>query len=710
MSQETQPIPTTISVGNGKIKNHHYDRYAIVYVRQSTLQQVERHSESTKLQYALVDKAREQGWVQEQILVIDEDLGRSGASAEGRPGFQRLVAEVGLDRVGLVLGIEISRLARSCRDWYQLLEVCALFRTLIGDADGIYDPAFYNDRLLLGLKGTMSEAELHILKQRMIEGKRAKARRGELGMQLPIGYLQRPSGDVVKDPDEQAQSVILMIFDLFDRYSTLHAVLKYLVKNQIQLPHRERSGISKGDLVWRRPNRMTLGGILHHPIYAGAYVYGRRVTDPRKKKSGRPSTGRIVVKPEECAVLIRDKRPAYITWERYERNQRQLASNTAQGIGVPRQGHSLLAGILICGRCGLRMSTQYTNNGNKLRYNCGNAKVNYGGEGCQSLIGNPLDDLISEQILEALKPSSLEISLSVSEDIEKERKTLVVHWENKLERAQYEVERAYRQYNATEPENRLVARTLEKKWEELLSAEKKLKQEYAEFQSKRPVTLSEFDREKIRNLASDIPSLWNSSSTTVQERQEIIRLLIERVLVTIHEKSEKVLVEIHWSGGYKTSTQLIRPVAKLEQLTYYRDLLDRALHLRREGKTMNHIAKVLNHEGWRLPKQKANITGERVSHLLASAGLVSTKKIRSTKIIRFENELTLRELSQKTLIPEPTLYKWMRKGLLKARRAANGDDAPMWLIDANDEELTKLEALKNQPKEWIFRSRVKRVE
>lgn len=267
------------------MREFRYDRLVIVHIRQSTLQQVERHSESTKLQYALVEKAYSLGWAKDRVIVIDEDLGRSGAHSEGRPGFQRLVTEVGLDHVGLILGIEMSRLARSCRDWYQLLEVCALFKTLIGDTDGIYDPTSYNDRLLLGLKGTMSEAELQVLKQRMIEGKKNKARRGELGMRLPMGYMSRPSGEVIKDPDEQAQTVIKMVFDLFDRFLTINAVLKYLVKNNIKMPLREYHGINKGDLVWRRPNRITLGNLLHNPIYAGAYVYGRRPTDHRKKKT-----------------------------------------------------------------------------------------------------------------------------------------------------------------------------------------------------------------------------------------------------------------------------------------------------------------------------------------------------------------------------------------------------------------------------------------
>ena len=697
------------SIASGKIQGHHRDRIAIVYIRQSTLQQVERHTESTKLQYGLVDKAHELGWHENRVIVIDDDLGRSGANAEGRPGFQRLVAEVGLDRVGIVLGIEMSRLARSCKDWYQLLEACALFRTLIGDADGIYDPALYNDRLLLGLKGTMSEAELHVLKQRMIEGKNAKARRGELSMLLPMGYVRRPSGEVIKDPDEQAKTVIHLVFDLFEKFSTINAVLKYLVTNKIQMPYRERSGIQKGELVWRRPNRPTLNDLLQNPIYAGAYVYGRRPTDPRKKKPGRPSTGRTAVKQSEWAVLIKDKIPGYITWEQFERNQRQIISNSNMyGIGAAREGKSLLTGLITCGHCGLRMMTAYTDNGNKLRYSCCRMAIDYGDFLCQSLAGDRLDALIVKQVLAALQPTALEISLRVAEDIEKERKDLLTHWNNQLERARYQVERAYRQYNAVEPENRLVVRTLEKQWEEALSAEEKLKQEYNEFLSKQPATLSAKEREDIRKLAWDIPALWSSSTTTIQEKKEIVRLLIERVLAKVEGKTEKVFVEIHWVGGHVTHVHLNRPVAKLEQLSDYEGLKNRAEQLRDKNKSFEEIAQILNQEGWR-PAKRESFNKGMIRTLLVRKGLNSGRKTRSSQIDRMQNEWTIWELSQETNIPEPTLYKWLRKGMLTARKCETSHQG-VWLIMADAQEVKRLQDLKNQPKKWVYRSLVRKVE
>jgi hypothetical protein len=387
----------------------------------------------------------------------------------------------------------------------------------------------YNDRLLLGLKGTMSEAELHILKRRMLEGKRAKARRGELGMQVPMGYIRRPSGEVIKDPDEQAQDTIEMVFNLFERYGTINAILQHFVRNSIEVPSRVRSGQTKGELQWVRPNRVTLSNMLRNPIYAGAYVYGRRPTVAKKKKPGRPSTGRTVAKFGEWEVLLKDRLPSYITWDQFEKNKRQLESNTAQGTGVPRNGPSLLSGLLICGRCGMRMTTQYSNNGNGLRYLCSRLMVDYGEPLCQSLAGKPLDELTSKLVLQSLEPAALEISLKVAEEIEAERCQMRSHWDKKLERARYTAERAFRQYSVVEPENRLVARALERQWEEALVAEEELKMEYERFLSQQAAPLSEEEREAICQLAVDIPKIWNADSTTPSDRQAIVRQLIERI-------------------------------------------------------------------------------------------------------------------------------------------------------------------------------------
>lgn len=702
--------PHTSITHPGKIQQHHYDRIAIVYIRQSSLQQVERHSESTKLQYALVEKVYKMGWPKDQVMVIDDDLGLSGANAEGRPGFQRLVAEVSLDHVGLILGIEMSRLARSCRDWHQLLEVCSLFRTLIADTDGVYDPGNYNDRLLLGLKGTLSEAELHVIKQRMLAGKKAKAKRGELGMQLAMGYIKHPAGETIKDPDEQAQSTITLVFTLFERYRTINGVLKHLVNNNIQMPHRVRGGLLKGELEWHRPNRITLGNMLHNPIYAGAYVYGRRPTDPRKKKPGRPSTGRVTVKEEEWEVLIKNKLPGYISWEEYERNQRQLQMNSSQGPGSPRNGPSLLSGLIICGRCGLRMATTYSSQGNKLRYSCSRMAVDYGERACQSLMGGHLDQLIKEEIMAAMQPSALELSLQTAANIKQEREQQQKHWQQQLERAHYEVERAYRQYNAVEPENRLVARTLEKKWEDALSAEAGLNKDYEKKLKKQPSILTANEQQEIQSLSADIPYLWEADTTTQEQRQRIVRLLIDRVIVTVQGETEKVHVCIHWKGGYQTETNFSRPVGKLEQLSYYKELTERTANLYKEGNALTAIATILNQEKWRSPRLRGSFTGGMVRTLLLRRGLVSKKKNRSKNALREANELTFRELAEVTQIPEPTLYSWMRNGKLSARKDATVSHNGIWLIKADKKEIKQLLEYRDRPKQWIYRSRVEKVD
>lgn len=710
MNSTQTPPPDLPPVYAGKIQPHHRERTAIVYIRQSTLQQVERHHESTQLQYALVDKAYALGWPKERIMVIDDDLGRSGANAEGRPGFQRLVAEVSLDHVGIIIGIEMSRLARSCRDWHQLLEVCSLFRTLIADTEGVYDPGNYNDRLLLGLKGTLSEAELHVIKQRMLAGKKAKARRGELGMQLPVGYLKHPSGETLKDPDELAQSTVTLVFTLFDRYRTINGVLKHLVKHNIQLPHRVRGGLQKGELQWRRPIRITLSNMLHNPAYAGAYVYGRRPTDPRMKKPGRPSTGRVTARQEDWEVLIKDKLPAYISWEDYERNQRQLHMNSAQGIGTPRHGPSLLSGLIVCGRCGLKMAATYSNQGDRLRYCCSRMAVDYGEPACQSLIGTPLDRLVEDKIMDAIQPSALEVSLQAARDIRQEREQQQTHWQHRLERAHYETERAYRQYNAVEPENRLVARTLEKKWEETLSAETRLKQEHEKYLRDRPAVLSDREQQEIRALASDIPQLWHAQSTTQEQRQRIVRLLIERVIVTVQGETEKVHVNIHWAGGYKSEATFNRPVAKLEQLSYYKELIERAADLYQEGMPLTEIARTLNREGWQSAKQRGPFHAGMVRSLLVRKGLASQKKTRTRQASREADELTIRELSETTDIPEPTLYSWMRKGKLSARKDTTVSHNGIWLVKADADEIRRLREYRERPRQWIHRNRVKKVD
>jgi DNA invertase Pin-like site-specific DNA recombinase len=683
-----------------KIQRRHGERLAVVYIRQSTVQQIERHQESTRLQYALVDRALQFGWVRETIVVIDDDLGRSGSSIEGRLGFQRLVAEVGLGHVGLVLGIEMSRLARSCRDWHQLLEICALFDTLIADADGVYDPGSYNDRLLLGLKGTMSEAELHILKARMLAGRRAKAQRGELGKVVPMGYVHRPSGEVAFDPDEQAQATIRLVFELFERFRTIGKVLRYLVEYDIRMPVRARGGLNKGELEWHRPNRPSLYTLFANPIYAGAYVWGMRPTDRRRQKPGRPGTGRRPFRLEEVEVFLPDRLPAYISWEQYQRTQAQLLRNRADHTGPARAGQALLSGLLTCGRCGLRMTAQYNNNGHTARYACERMAYDYGEPRCQSLKAAPVDALVTRLVLDALQPAALEASLEVASHLEAERAALDRHWQQRLERGRYTVERARRQYAAVEPENRLVARTLERAWEEALAEQARLQAEYervrhAQLQAPSPAEIA-----AIESLAHDLPALWQAETTTQEERQTIVRLLLERVLVEVVDGSEQVRVQCHWQGGNRTAHRLTRPVARLQTLSTYADLVQRATDLHRRGQGFAAIAQTLNRQGWRPAKRRDTFTAAMVQDLLLKAGVATRKyRRRQPPMVREPDEWTIRELAAQIGMPQPTLYTWVQQGRLRSRRISCGP-RHYKLVHANAQAIAALKTARATPVQW----------
>ena len=584
-----------------KIRAFHRERLAVVYVRQSTVQQVLEHQESTRLQYGLVSRAEALGWATERVLVIDDDLGKSGASAQNRAGFQRLVSEVSLDHVGIIFGVEMSRLARSNKDWHQLLELCALFHTLIADLDGIYDPAQYNDRLLLGLKGTMSEAELHILKQRMHQGRLSKAGRGELQFALPIGYIWSPTGEIQFDPDEQVQQVVRFIFRQFEDLGTLGGLVRYLAHHQVQLGVRVREGPGKGELVWRRPNRVTLQMMLKHPLYAGSYVYGRRQEDPRRKQPERGRTGRVVMARDEWLVLLPNHCPAYISPEQYERNQARLQANRARAdaMGAVRSGSALLAGLVICARCGCRLTVHYDDGGARLHtYECVERWTHYGEPRCQHLAGPCLDTFVSQQVLLALEPAALELSLTATERVEQERAELDRLWQQRRERVAYEVERAARQYQGVEPENRLVARTLEHAWEEKLAAQQHLEEEYHRFVQHKPRLLSETEREAIRRLATDIPALWVAPTTTAADRKEIIRQVVERVVVDVQGSSERVQVRIEWIGGGHTEGVVIRPVGKLSELSTYPQICQVVQELTEAGWAATAIAQALSEAGY----------------------------------------------------------------------------------------------------------------
>ncbi|MEZ6126228.1 MAG: recombinase family protein [Planctomycetaceae bacterium] len=459
-----------------KIRGEHLDRLAVVYVRQSSQKQVDNNIESTQLQYRLADRAQAYGWAESRVEVIDDDLGISGKSAEGRSGFQRLMAEVALGHVGIVMGIEMSRLARSCRDWHHLLELCAMFGTLLADADGVYDPRDHNDRLLLGLKGTMSEAELHVLRGRLRAGQLNKARRGEFFTHAPIGYV-RDRNSLLKDPDEQVRDFVQLVFRKFEELQSASGVLRYLHDHSIRIGVRDHRDANRGRLRWKPANQSTVTGILHHPVYAGAYVYGRREINPSKMVSGQPGKGRRRAGPEDWDVLIRDHLPACISWDQWQQNQEKLRENASRyARGSAARGGSLLASRVRCGRCGCRMAVCYEGS-SRARFTCNALRNHLHQTQCQSFNAEPLHKLIEQQVFVAISPASIALSVEAARAMESDRAAIERHHQQTIKRAVYESELAQRRYQEVDPSHRLVAGELERRWEEALQHQRSAEEE-----------------------------------------------------------------------------------------------------------------------------------------------------------------------------------------------------------------------------------------
>lgn len=689
VSQEILPRGTALPLRrSSKVRPEHWRKLAIVYVRQSSPQQVSENRESTERQYALAGFAEELGWPAGQVLVIDEDQGRSGASAAQRSGFQRLLAEVTLDHVGIVLGLEMSRLARSSKDWHHLLELCAIFGTLLADQDGVYDPGDPNDRLLLGLKGTMSEVELHTMRNRLQRGALHKAHRGELFHGVPMGYVLLPSGAAAFDPDQQAQSVLRLLFTKFEELGSIYSLFRYFIQHGIDLPVRLRSGPRRGELEWRRPSLPTLCQVLHHPIYAGAYAYGRRPTDVRAGYA-RGKKRRLWKPMAEWTVLIPDRLPAYITWDQYLRNQQRLEANRRGNAspGTPRRGPSLLHGLVVCGSCGRRMQVGYSGK-NVGYYNCHKHLVAATEQNCFGLKAAPVDELVGAQVLRALTPAALELSLAAVADLEEERRRLDTHWQQKLQRARYDVDLAERRYRAVDPRNRLVAATLETQWEQALGAERELQNEHDRFQQMSPTTVTDADRQRIRELSADIPVLWNAPATTLADRKEIIRCLVDRVTVHIRCDSEYVDATIHWKGGYTSQHEFARPVSTYARQRDFNALMSHLAELRSAGHTAAGIAGALNAEGFRPPKRSGAFTVPVVYQLLKRRGLLGRE--RSHDHLLGAGEWWLVDLARTLGMSHQKLRDWARHGWLHSRRTPIQKN---WILWADDEEIQRLKTL-----------------
>jgi len=694
------PMPVPRGRRVDRLTDTHLARLAIVYVRQSSPRQILDHRESRERQYALAQYAASLGWPADRIIVIDEDQGRSAKSASQRLGFQRLLAEVTLDHVGLVLGLELSRLSRSSKDWYHLLELCALFGTLLADQDGLYDPNDTNDRLVLGLKGTMSEVESVTMRNRLERGKLHKAERGELIAEVPFGYFKLPSGEVILDPDEQARSVVKLIFDKFDELGSYTRLSRYLRRNDIRLGMRVHRGPRRGELEWRPASPAALHRMLHHPIYAGAYSYGRRRVDHRRTAEASGKVRMRAVPMEEWKVLLRDRLPSYITWERYLGNRQRLLRNRCQAgsPGVPRSGTALLPGLLICGECGRRMIATYRSV-SQAYYLCTRSK--YEDSSCSGLASRAIDDLVAKQVLTALEPAALELSLRAIADVRRERENIRRHWEQRLERAAYDAARAERQYQAVEPENRLVARGLERKWEQALRAERDLREEYDRFLKEQPPVITAEEEGRIRALSGDIASLWEAPRTTPVDRKEIVRLLVERVTVNVRPASEITGVEIAWRGAPATRHEVARTVSRYEAMGSYDRMLAKVVELRQEGRTMVEIASQLNREGYRTPRSQKGYTTTSVRKLVSRSGLT---EIAIGDGQSAAHEWRLPDLARELGMSANRLRSWAVRQLVRARRLAPRN---AWVVWADVRERRRLRKLAEAAKKKSEESRKK---
>lgn len=685
---------TALEMPGSKVTTEHQARQACVYIRQSSLGQVMRNTESTDLQYQLVERAVGLGWPRERVVVIDEDLGKSGASAAGRLGFQHLIAEIGLARVGLVVSMDASRLARNNRDWYQLLDLCSLFGTLIADGERLYDPGTYHDRLLLGLSGMMSEAELHQIKQRLHAGELHKAQRGELRLPLPVGLVRLPGGEVVQHPDEEVRARIGLVFEKFAELRTARAVMRYLHSEGLPLPSRPLRGPAPHQVAWELATNARIMQILKNPAYAGAYVYGRHTTDPTRRKPDHPHSGTVRRPIDSWPVCLQNVYPAYISWETFLTNQAKLRDNQSRyeedKHGVPRKGQALLQGIAVCGRCGRHMNLRYTGpSGEYPVYVCGADQQQYGGARCQEVRGLVLDAEVERLVLEALLPDRIELALAALDACEQETAELGRQWKLRLERARYEAERARRQYDAVEPDNRLVARSLERLWEEKLRALEQVEREEQQWLRQQAVA-TPADRELILALGEDLPAVWHSPTTTAADRKQLLRLVIREVITDGHRSRGMVWFQINWQTGATSEHWLVRTVCSYEEYAGLEDLEQRVRELNAQRLMDEEIARRLNEQGLRTARGRPFSGG--MIWKLRNDWEIPTVKVNNGKHRnppRWEDGTYSVEGAAAAVGVFPgTIYHWLQCGRIEGRQLAKGMP---WQIPLTEAQIKALQ-------------------
>jgi len=649
-----------------KIKSDHLERNALIYVRQSTIAQVRFNQESTQRQYALREKALSLGWDQSRIHVIDGDLGLSGSGRVKRQGFQQLVASVSLGEVGAVFGLEISRLARSSADLMKLLELCGLFHTLVIDEDGIYDMSDFNDRLVVGLKGTMGEAELYILRSRMLGGKENAAAKGELRFVLPVGYVYGPDRKPVFDPDEQVRNAISTVFQVFRTTGSAYGVVRHFASSSLLFPKRAYGGVWDGKLTWGTLTHSRVIGILYNPSYTGAYVYGRYRDKKTVDSNGHFQHHTVRLPKEEWKVFLPGHHEAYITWDDYEANLKQLDSNRTNGevSGPAKEGAALLQGIILCGKCGRRMTIRYTGNGGiRPIYEC-KGRWEHGNKAtCTTIPALIVDEAISVKVLSIMVPSQLEIALKVIRSIEETEKSTENSWKLALERAQYEADRAERQFMLSEPENRLVVRALENAWNQKLQALEQAKQDYSAFCSKKAWYPTESEKEDILRLAQQIPVVWKSKTSTPSQKKRIVRILIEDVTVMAEPGKAEFFIGIRYRSGFSETFPLKKPQKRYDEVRHAESTISLIRNL---SATMDD-SEILSYL-----KQNRIITKTGSEFTISSIKWIRYKHKIPNLYESTRKGLTVREAADVLGISSGKVYYYIDKGIIPAIKQRPG--------------------------------------
>ena len=677
---------------NGKITEQHQHKPAYVYIRQSTPGQVRHHQESTQRQYALRERALELGWSESAIRVLDRDLGHSAQTA-GREDFKTLVADVSMGQVGAVFALEASRLARSNVDWHRLLQLCAFTDTLVIDADGCYSPADFNDGLLLGLKGTMAQAELHFLRARLQGGKLNKAKRGELRVPLPVGLCYGPQGQVVMDSDQEVRGAVALIFRQFQASGSAHAVMQWFIAHQLRFPKRRQGGVWNGKLEWGDLTYERTLQVLKNPTYAGAYSFGRHQCQRALTPDGEVRSHVKTVERSQWRVLLLDHHEGFVDWEQFERNQLRLEKNRTSVPpmipgGAAREGAALLQGLLMCGKCGRRLCVRYGGNGGLYpTYLCGAShREGLSTKDCMSVRCDPLDVAVAEQVLDALQPAELELAMSVLKNLEGRDRALMHQWKMRLERAEYEAALAERRYQEADPSNRLVTSTLERWWNEALLRVEEIKRQSTEAEHRTAHVVTAEQRAEVMALARELPRLWNAPSTSAKDRKRMLRLLIKDITVEKRLAPKQVVLHVRWQGGACSDVTVDLPLPLADRVRCCDATVARVRKLARNlGDAL--IAQQLNQEGITSALGKAfndsMVRWIRWRHAIPAPML---KKVK---------ELTVQEVAKRFDVSVNTVHHWIERKMIAARQLQSR--APYWV--------TLDERKERELRAWIRQSR-----